>query len=218
MKKIKQIKTCLELEKAFGITEITLPGKTTRNTKQEFEQFRQTVLKCTKCDLHPTRKTVVFGDGNTLSSIMFVGEAPGEEEDKTGRPFVGKAGQLLREVISEFLPCDQVYIANILKCRPPQNRLPTRTEIGSCLPYLSSQIKFIKPSIICCLGSTATTVLLGKQSVTMGAIRGKSFQSIYGTVFVTYHPSFLVRRGLIDLPIFKNDIKQALIASGMIKR
>lgn len=213
----------LELESLYGNDHIVVPPGSTAVMKpdigsklKDWEQFRSTVLKCTKCDLHKGRKNVVFGEGNVRSPIMFIGEGPGEDEDKSGRPFVGRAGRVLREVISEFIDCKEVYIANIVKCRPPMNRLPSKTEISKCFPYLLRQLNFIKPKVICCLGSTATMTILGRQQVSMSRMRGQAVNFMYGTVFICYHPSYLLRRGLVDLPMFKDDIKKALKLSGVV--
>lgn len=230
----------LELESLYGIDnfyfatagaiteskkESKLPSSGIESSTHEHENdgcgshwnaLRDEALSCVKCALHAGRTTVVFGEGSIRSKIVFVGEAPGEDEDRTGRPFVGKAGQILREVIESFIKCEDIYIANIIKCRPPSNRLPSKVEITSCLPYLLRQLSLIKPKVVCCLGATSTMVLLGRQSVTMNQMRGKCFDTPYGKVFVTFHPSYIVRRGFIDLPIFKSDVRSALCLAGII--
>ncbi len=152
------------------------------------------VNKCVKCKLSETRKNIVFGEGSPESKLMFIGEAPGAEEDNTGRPFVGRAGQLLTKIIESInLKREDVYIANIIKCRPPQNRNPFEEEIKQCSPFLKEQIKIIKPKIICTLGKFSTEFIIGQDKGTISAVRGKEFD--YGgiTVIPSYHPSYLLR-------------------------
>ncbi len=160
------------------------------------DQLRKTVSKCRKCQLCETRTQTVFGSGNEKAAIMFVGEAPGADEDAQGLPFVGRAGQLLTKMIEEprslGLPRSQVYIANILKCRPPENRKPQPGEIEQCEPYLISQIENIRPKVICALGATAANTLL-KNSLSMGAMRGQTYDYHGTPLLVTYHPAALLR-------------------------
>lgn len=164
------------------------------------DALRQRVLSCRKCQhLAESRRNVVFGVGNPAARLMFVGEAPGAEEDEQGEPFVGKAGQLLTKIIQTMgLKREEVYIANILKCRPDTpgqatgNRKPTPTEMTTCLPYLLEQIKIIKPEVIVALGGTAVEGLFGKtQGITK--VRGQwlEFQGV--PVMPTYHPAYLLR-------------------------
>jgi DNA polymerase len=155
--------------------------------------LQRTVRVCLKCNLAATRKNVVFGEGSNKSKVMFVGEAPGEEEDIQGRPFVGKAGKLLDQLIERIgLRRENVYICNILKCRPPNNRDPEGSEIASCKNYLFSQIELIKPKIICTLGRHAYNTLMDVDE-RITKVRGtvKTFRSM--TLLPTYHPSFLLR-------------------------
>ncbi len=152
------------------------------------------VNKCVKCKLSETRKNIVFGEGNPSSKLMFIGEAPGAEEDNTGRPFVGRAGQLLTKIIESInLKRDDVYIANIIKCRPPQNRNPYEEEIKQCSPFLKEQIKIIRPKIICTLGKFSTEFIIGTDKETISIVRGKEFNYDGITVIPTYHPSYLLR-------------------------
>lgn len=157
-------------------------------------------LKCDKCPLQETRTQVVFGIGNAYQpDIMFIGEAPGENEDLQGEPFVGAAGQLLDKLLSALgISRKEVFIDNIVKCRPPNNRKPTAEEIAHCLPYLKEEIKVIKPKTIVCLGATAAQSLL-KSKDSIKKMRGKwmSYQGI--PVRVTYHPAWLLRLGGEDL-------------------
>ena len=165
-----------------------------------FTALRARVLACEKCpNLVAARSTVVFGVGNIDSPLMFVGEAPGADEDAQGEPFVGAAGQLLTKIISATgLSRGDVYIANILKCRPDMppgasgNRKPTPAEMATCLPYLHEQIDLIKPQVIVALGATAVEGLLGK-TIGITKLRG-NWQEYRGTPLMpTYHPAYLLR-------------------------
>jgi len=151
------------------------------------------VKGCTKCPLCENRTHTVFGEGNPEADLMFVGEGPGENEDLTGRPFVGKAGQKLDEMITAMgLSRERVYIANIVKCRPPGNRAPAAAETAACTPYLHRQIELIRPKVIVTLGLPATQHLL-KSKLSMSKLRGQwhSFRGI--DVMPTYHPAYLLR-------------------------
>jgi len=151
------------------------------------------VAGCVKCGLSANRTVTVPGEGALDPPVMFVGEGPGAEEDRTGRPFVGAAGQYLDTWLKPIgLTRQQVFIANCVKCRPPQNREPHPDEIGACLPYLELQIAAIKPKVICCLGRIAAQTLLGTAS-SLGALRGKVHQRKGIPVVVTYHPSAVLR-------------------------
>jgi DNA polymerase len=148
---------------------------------------------CDKCELARTRTKVVFGVGNPHARLMFIGEAPGHDEDVQGIPFVGRAGQLLDKILDAAgIARDDVYIANILKCRPPNNRTPLTSEIDACSPYLVKQLRFIEPKVVCALGLPATTTLLGLKG-SMGSMRGKIYE--YGDIMVipTYHPAAALR-------------------------
>ncbi len=155
--------------------------------------FYQQIKDCKKCHLHKTRTNFVFGVGDQNAKVMFIGEAPGREEDLRGEPFVGRAGQLLDNILAAIkFTRNEVYIANILKCRPPENRDPLPDEIEMCEPYLLEQIKIIQPKIICALGRISAQALL-KTKQTLGQLRGK-FHDYNGIKFlVTYHPAALLR-------------------------
>ena len=160
----------------------------------ELEELKKVCLSCTLCDLSKTRTNVVFGEGNPKAKLMFIGEGPGEMEDKTGRPFVGRAGKLLTKIIEKVLEIkrDDVYIANIVKCRPPNNRVPTIEEAESCKPYLLKQIDIINPKILVCLGKTAFMYLLNTD-MPISRVRGQLFEFRGKKVIPTYHPSYLLR-------------------------
>ena len=149
--------------------------------------------RCDRCRLCKTRKRMVFGEGDAKARLVFVGEAPGYDEDVSGRPFVGKAGQLLTKIIQAIhLTREQVYICNIIKCRPPGNRNPDANEINACLPFLKRQLKAIKPDFICALGSVAAQALL-ETTTPISRLRGRyhMFEGI--RILPTYHPSYLLR-------------------------
>ncbi|HYA90126.1 MAG TPA: uracil-DNA glycosylase [Thermodesulfobacteriota bacterium] len=154
---------------------------------------REELGDCKRCKLHRTRRTIVYGEGNEKASLMLIGEAPGYDEDVQGRPFVGKAGQLLTKILQSInLPREEVYITNIVKCRPPQNRNPEPDEIRSCNPFLVKQITAIQPKIICALGSFSAQTLL-KTDTKITALRGRLYDLEGIKVVPTYHPAFLLR-------------------------
>jgi DNA polymerase len=160
----------------------------------QLESIRQQVCECTKCpQLASARTQTVFGVGNPHASLCFIGEAPGADEDRLGEPFVGRAGQLLTKIIEACrLRREDVYILNILKCRPPDNRTPLPEEIANCRDFLERQLQIIQPEFICCLGSTAAQSLLDKDQ-SIGKLRGRFHEYQGATVLCTYHPSYLLR-------------------------
>jgi DNA polymerase len=148
---------------------------------------------CTRCALSKGRNKIVFGDGDPNARLMFVGEGPGADEDASGIPFVGKAGQLLNNMITATgLKREQVYIANVVKCRPPQNRVPEPDEANTCTPFLFQQIDVVRPEVIVALGSTAATYLLGVKS-SLSGLRGRIHSCRDTKLIVTYHPAYLLR-------------------------
>lgn len=151
------------------------------------------ICQCQQCPLGSTRTNFVFGVGSPKADIMVIGEAPGADEDAKGEPFVGRAGQLLTNILAAIqLPRDDVFIANILKCRPPGNRRPETSETAQCEPFLHKQIELVKPKFILALGLTAANTLL-KNSAKMGEMRGKLFEFHGAVMIVTYHPAALLR-------------------------
>ena len=164
------------------------------NMPNELKELEEICKKCTLCDLSKFRTNVVFGEGNPNAKLMFIGEAPGEMEDKTGRPFVGRAGKLLTKIINTVLKMDrsEVYITNIVKCRPPNNRVPTIEEAETCKPYLLKQIDIIDPEILVCLGKTAFMYLLNSD-MPISKVRGQIFEYKGKKVIPTFHPSYLLR-------------------------
>ena len=186
---IDDLKAYLEYLKGMGIEGLpfSLP------LRPGLSEVREELGDCKRCKLHRTRKTLVFGEGNEKAVLMFVGEGPGYDEDLQGRPFVGKAGQLLTKIIESIqLERDEVYITNIVKCRPPQNRTPEADEVLACRPFLLKQIKAVQPKIICCLGAVAAQSLL-QTAEKITALRGRLFDFEGIRVIPTYHPAFLLR-------------------------
>jgi uracil-DNA glycosylase len=179
-----------------------------------FAALRETALGCTACGLALTRTQVVFGVGDPHAELLFVGEGPGEQEDLQGEPFVGRAGQLLTLLIEGIgLTRADVYIANVVKCRPPGNRDPQPVEIETCRPYLEAQLAFIRPSVVVTLGNFATKLLLDtKQGITK--LRGQEFPYRDGAVIIpVLHPSAVLRNMGASLPPTRADfvmIKRAL--------
>ena len=157
------------------------------------EMIREDIGDCTRCALHKGRNKIVFADGSPTARLMFVGEGPGADEDAQGLPFVGKAGQLLNNMISAMgLKREEVYIANVVKCRPPGNRTPEPEEANTCSPFLFRQIDVVRPQVLVALGATAATYLLGARQPLAG-LRGR-VHSFRGTsLIVTYHPAYLLR-------------------------
>jgi DNA polymerase len=201
---ISSVKFYIDLEAASGHKELlsAIPvgaGRTDDRSRAEdapddsLEALRSEVMRCRKCGLSSTRRHVVFGSGDPKARLMFIGEAPGEDEDIQGLPFVGRAGQLLTKIIEAMgLTRDRVYIANILKCRPPNNRAPLPDEIEACAGNVRRQVEIINPKVICTLGKFASQTLLETQTP-ISALRGKFKE--YGGIKVmpTFHPAYLLR-------------------------
>ena len=191
-KVIEEIEEWLKFYSEIGKETINFPFIETGN-HEKLKVLEAEVKTCCKCHLSFSRTNPVFGEGNPEAELMFVGEAPGEEEDKTGRPFVGKAGQLLTRIILAMkLKREDVYITNIVKCRPPKNRDPKADEIASCIGYLMEQIRIIRPKIIVTLGRIPSKVFI-KSDFPITKLRGNfyDFQGI--KILPTYHPSYLIR-------------------------
>ena len=162
--------------------------------RETLETIREDLGDCRRCKLWNGRKTIVFGSGNPQAELLFVGEGPGADEDEQGLPFVGRAGQLLTQMIEKGLkiPRPQVYICNIIKCRPPGNRKPERDEIAACRQFVERQIDSVQPRAIVALGATAVETLLGTRQ-SMGSQRGRWHEFHGIPLMVTYHPAFLLR-------------------------
>ena len=170
----------------------------------ELSQLHQQISRCRMCPLAQSRNLTVPGSGPQPSRLLLVGEAPGREEDRKGLPFVGRAGKILDEALGlAGLAREEVFITSVIKCRPPQNRKPTKAEIDLCRPHLQHQIEFIGPRIICLMGNTASLALLGRQGI--ASLRGRIWQDRF---LVTYHPAAVLRnRNLMNE--FVSDLRLA---------
>jgi DNA polymerase len=175
-------------------------------------ELREEARACVRCALSATRTQVVFGEGNPAATLMFVGEGPGADEDATGRPFVGRAGELLTKMIGAMgFERQEVYIANIVKCRPPGNRVPDDGERSACLPFLHRQIALVSPRTVVLLGQTAAASLLG-QTGGISRLRGKEARlSLFPRIRVmpTYHPAYLLRNPSAKAEVWE-DLKQVM--------
>jgi DNA polymerase len=194
---IADLHAYLEYLKGMGITSLPAseapPKKIQRPGISTLAEVRKELGDCKRCKLNHTRRTIVFGEGNENAKLMLIGEGPGYDEDVQGRPFVGRAGQLLTKILQSInLPREEVYITNIIKCRPPENRNPEPDEIESCHPFLMKQISAIQPKIICALGTFSAHTLL-KTEMKITSLRGKTYDLEGIQVIPTYHPAFLLR-------------------------
>ena len=161
---------------------------------EQLRLIRDQIGECTRCKLHTGRTQLVFGSGNPSADLMFIGEAPGRDEDKQGEPFVGRAGQLLTKIIESInLRREDVYIANVIKCRPPENRNPERDEVETCEPFLFSQIDAIRPMVIVALGAFAVKTLLQDDRTPISKLRGRVYNYRGAKLVPTFHPAFLLR-------------------------
>ncbi len=174
-----------------------------------WEELEQSIINCKKCKLYQNRTNIVFGTGNKNADIMFIGEGPGADEDKEGEPFVGKAGKLMNEAFKGLgIKREEVYIANIVKCRPPSNRVPEEDEAVACLNYLRNQVILVKPKIIVLLGSTALKNILGKEYGITNA-RGKWIEKKGIMYMPTWHPAALLRDENKKIEFWK-DLKEVV--------
>jgi uracil-DNA glycosylase len=164
-----------------------------RSGPETLEQIRGDLGDCKRCKLAPTRKTIVFGEGSPRAQLMFIGEGPGADEDEQGLPFVGRAGRLLNRMMETVgIKRAEVYICNVVKCRPPGNRTPEKDEVDACSPFLYRQIESVKPRLICCLGAPAVRTVLGiKEGITK--IRGRFYDFAGTKALATVHPAYILR-------------------------
>ena len=195
----RQVRQHLEIERAFGLTELSVKNTESAirleciDQKTALNVLEKEFHDCMLCGLCQTRTQVVFGSGNPQARLMFVGEAPGFDEDRQGKPFVGAAGQLLTKIIEAMkLKREDVYIANCLKCRPPNNRSPLPSEIVTCQPILMRQIEIIRPEVICALGKFAAQTLL-ETDQPISRMRGRFFDWKGMKIMPTFHPAYLLR-------------------------
>ncbi|MEK6590905.1 MAG: uracil-DNA glycosylase [Nitrospinota bacterium] len=209
---IDEIPVSVHESKSLRVEELTpeMYNPSTPQIPAPLEAIREEIGDCRRCKLWSTRKNIVFGSGNPHAELIFVGEGPGEDEDIQGLPFVGRAGQKLTEIIEKGMGLKRkdVYICNVVKCRPPENREPETDEITACKPFLEKQIKVIKPKVIVALGKPATATLLNNKRITISKIRGiwqwynlsestpllqRSDSSTTIKLMPTYHPAYLLR-------------------------
>jgi DNA polymerase len=188
-------------------------GAILQASRPVLQQLAEEIRACRQCGLCETRTQAVPGVGSAASGIVFVGEAPGAEEDRRGEPFVGRAGELLTKIIQAMdeahlvpgvsLSRESVYICNVLKCRPPENRNPLPHEIELCSPYLERQLAALQPRIICCLGKFAAELLVGAKG-TIGGLRGKVYRYRGAKLIVTYHPAACLRNPAYKRPVWED--------------
>lgn len=223
MDKVRQIRDILLLTRdallyyqSLGFDKVPLEthniqwsNRLTKNREVDLLALREEIGDCKRCKLSKQRKNIVFGEGSPEASLMFIGEAPGSEEDIQGRPFVGEAGQLLTRLIQKMgFKREEVYIANIVKCRPPSNRDPEEDEIEACFPFLIKQVEIISPSIIVSLGRISAWTLL-KTKISITKLRGRFYEYEGIPLMPTFHPAYLLRNPK-DKWLVWSDMQQVL--------
>ena len=192
-KKKKTISVVNELATPFEEPQLFAVEKEEWEKSTSLNKLEKLICDCTKCRLHNGRNKFVFGTGNPNADVLVIGEGPGAEEDKQGLPFVGRAGKLLNDMLKAIkFEREEVYIGNIVKCRPPENRTPMQDEMDTCIPYLKKQCELIRPKLILCLGLTAAKGLLKKRE-SLGQLRKSVYEYEGASVIVTYHPAALLR-------------------------
>jgi uracil-DNA glycosylase family 4 len=197
---MNELKEILKFYGEMGAEFLHLPEN---NPRADLAELNRSIMQCRKCRLHESKTHYVPGEGSTHPDVIFIGEGPGQTEDQFGRPFIGNAGQLLDKIIEKMgYHREEVFIGNVVKCRPPNNREPAADEVEACLPFLLRQIELLAPKVIVCLGKVALNNLLGT-SHSMGRIRGQrlSFNTI--PLIPTYHPSYILHKKI------KEEISQA---------
>jgi uracil-DNA glycosylase len=185
-----ELRSQIEFFRDIGVESLAVegPGEGLR-----LDEIRANIGDCRRCKLAPSRTNIVFGSGNPKAELVFVGEAPGSDEDRQGLPFVGRAGQLLTKIIESIdLKREDVYICNVLKCRPPENRNPEPDEVAACNPFLKKQLTAIAPKIVCCLGNFAAQTVLGT-AAPISKLRGKFVDMDGIRIIATFHPAYLLR-------------------------
>jgi uracil-DNA glycosylase len=220
------VRNDLALLRDFGFTHLDLTSQggtqampatspqTAPAAGAEWETLQATVHDCTACRLAGTRTNVVFGTGNPNADLMFIGEAPGRDEDLKGEPFVGRAGQLLTDIIKAMkLTRDDVYIANVIKCRPPENRNPEPDELDACRPFLRQQVAMIQPKVIVTLGRFGLQSLTEK-AYAISSVRGEWLEYEGIRLMPTYHPAYLLRNPAAKKDVW-NDMKKVMAELGL---
>lgn len=195
------------LLEALNNTEKRVP--TGEEHGKKLHDLKDKALVCTRCDLRSGCKQVVFGEGDPNARLMLVGEGPGGDEDRLGRPFVGRAGQLLNQILEAAeIPREEVYITNVVKCRPPGNRNPSQTEVDACSSYLVEQFKLINPEIVICLGALATRTIIDKNAA-ITRVRGQWYERDAARFIATFHPAALLRDPGKKKPVWE-DFKEVV--------
>ena len=212
----KDLQKFLSYQKDLGVTEFVFKEGQSIKPVSPLDAIRKEMGDCTRCKLHSGRNHLVFGVGNPEAELVFVGEGPGRDEDLKGEPFVGRAGQLLTRIIEAMgLKRKDVYIANIIKCRPPNNRNPEPDEISTCEPFLKKQLEAIHPRVICALGTFAAQTLL-KTNSKISQLRGK-FHNYEGIkVMATFHPAYLLRNPQEKRKVWE-DMQQVMVELNLLK-
>ncbi len=188
---MKELKDVLKFYKEIGASFLEIKYI---DPKEDLNDLNKEIKGCTKCPLYKNKKNYVIGEGSASPDIFFIGEGPGATEDQFGRPFIGKAGQLLSKMIRKMgYSRESVFIGNIIKCRPPGNRDPLKEEVEACLPYLKRQIKILKPKVLVCLGRVAFNNLMGG-SYSINKVRGEQFEYENIPVIPTFHPSYVLHQ------------------------
>lgn len=214
---MKNLKNALLLKQLYQLKQLGFKYTSLSYYKEEksnlllpntLEKLQMQAKDCYLCELSKSRTNVVFGEGNPNATLMFVGEGPGATEDSTGKPFVGRSGELLNKIIENVLHLkrEEVYLSNIVKCRPPNNRTPTPTESHTCQHYLFKQIDLIRPKIIIALGTTAYQYLSGNETK-MKEVRGVLDQKNDYLLMATYHPSYLLRNPSAKKEVYEDMLK-----------
>lgn len=212
----ESVKFHLEMVEEMGIREIPVSvgqthvsAPTNSENAQKLAELRSDIGDCTRCVLHKGRHQLVFGVGNPKATLMFIGEGPGADEDLKGEPFVGRAGQLLTKMIEAMgIQRSDVYIANVVKCRPPGNRSPEPVEIATCIPFLKKQIEIIHPQVIVTLGKFASQTLL-QTEIPITKLRGEFHTYEGAQLMPTYHPAFLLRNPNMKRAVWE-DLKKVM--------
>lgn len=185
-----------------------------RVANDSLERIREDIGDCKRCRLCERRNKIVFGVGNAKAELVFIGEGPGHDEDIQGEPFVGRAGKLLTDMIKAMgLRREDVYIANVVKCRPPENRVPEKDEVATCSPFLLRQLEVISPKVIVCLGNVAAQNLLGTNK-SISHFRGQWFDFRGSRLLATYHPAYLLRNPAAKGDVW-NDLKKVMTVLGL---
>ncbi|MDQ7005970.1 MAG: uracil-DNA glycosylase [Acidobacteriota bacterium] len=221
----RQAAEWLRLYRDLGVEAVALHGPAVAESgggggsggaAEALERLREETLgDCRRCALWKGRTRLVFGTGNPEARLVFVGEGPGADEDRQGEPFVGKAGRLLDKIIGAMgLSREEVYIANVVKCRPPENRAPLPDESATCLPFLHEQIRIIQPEVIVTLGRTALEGLLGEPVRSITRARGRWFRVKGVPVMATFHPAYLLRNPAAKRPVWE-DMQEVLARLGL---